>query len=314
MYIVDAMIPVWRPDIRLKKCVDKLLWQSYPIRKITLVLSVDDSWDEKIVEAWFVDEDKVEIHRIPKSDFNHGGTRDRWAKESDADILLFLVQDAVPIGDRMVRRMAESLKNPEHAVVYGRQMPGFGCDLIETFVRFFNYPARSEIKTKERLESGSIKACFTSNVCAAYRKDWYERVGGFEHQILLSEDSVYAAKVLKAGAKVIYNAEAKVKHAHCYSYRIQWKRNFDIGAVHKMYDDIFGILSSEKEGVKLVKQTAWYLIRKKRIRLLPRLVLLSGTKFLAYQAGKHYDKLPDKLIETWSWDSYYWRRKKEYEK
>lgn len=309
MYIVDAMIPVWRPDIRLKKSVEKLLDQSYPLRKITLVLSIDGTWNEKEVEEWFADSDRVEFRKIPKESFNHGGTRREWAQGSDADIFLYLVQDAVPAGKRLVEKLVESLRNPAHAVAYARQIPGFGCDEIETYMRFFSYPAKSEKRTREKFEKGGVRDCFTSNVCAAYRRDWYEKIGGFEEQILLSEDSVYAAKALEAGAEIIYNANAKVVHAHQYDYATYWKRNFDIGAVHKKYESIFKKLSAEKEGIRLVRQTFFYLLQKKKVWLVPRLILLSGTKFLAYQAGKHYNRLPKKLVEEWSWDLYYWRRK-----
>ncbi len=310
MCVVDAMIPVRDPDERLKRCVERLLVQSLAIRTITLVLSVDRTWDDGRVEEWFSSEKRVEIARIRGEDYNHGGTRHKWAKGRDAEYLLFIVQDAVPEDEALVERLIESLKDSRHAVVYARQVPDLGCDEIERYTRHFNYPAKSLKKTRAGLSEGGVKDCFTSNVCAAYRRDWYERLGGFEEEILLSEDSVYAAKVLKAGGEVIYNADARVMHAHRYGYGTQWKRNFDIGVVHKQYAAIFENLSTEKEGVRLVKSTALYLVRKKRATLLPRLIVLSAVKFLAYQAGKHYDRLPAGLVRKWSWDKYYWRRKK----
>lgn len=309
MCVVDAMIPVKDPDERLKKCVDRLLVQSLAIRKITLVLSIGRTWDGHNVEEWLSSEKRVEIIRIPEEDYNHGGTRHRWAKEGDAEYLLFVVQDAVPASRDLVERMIESLKDSRHAVVYARQIPGPDCDEIERYTRYFNYPARSLKKTGAGLAEGGVKDCFTSNVCAAYRRDWYERIGGFEEEILLSEDSVYAAKALQAGGEAIYNAGARVIHGHHYGYSTQWRRNFDIGVVHKQYDAIFGGLSAEREGARLVKGTALYLMRKKRARLLPRLILLSAVKLLAYQAGKHYNRLPAWLVRKWSWDKYYWRRK-----
>ncbi len=309
MCVVDAMIPVRDPDTRLKRCVERLLVQSLRIRTITLVLSVDRTWDDQRIEGWFSSEERVEIVRIRGEDYNHGGTRDAWAKAGDAEYLLFLVQDAVPEDEALVEGMIESLKDSRHAVVYARQVPDPDCDDIERYTRYFNYPAKSLKKTGAGFSGGGVKDCFTSNVCAAYRRDWYERVGGFEEDILLSEDSVYAAKALRAGGEVIYNANARVEHAHRYGYATQWKRNFDIGVVHKQYAPIFENLSTEKEGVRLVKRTALYLVKKKKAALLPKLFLLSAVKFLAYQAGKHYDRLPARLVKKWSWDKYYWRRK-----
>lgn len=309
MYVIDAMIPVWNPDARLQQCVEMLLRQSLELRKITLVLSVDDSWDETMVEKEFLHRERIEIKKIARETYNHGGTRHQWAKKSDADILLFLVQDAVPRNEYLAEYMADSLKQPDHAVVYARQIPGFGCDPIEAYTRYFNYPARSEEKMRDKHHKGNIKDCFTSNVCAAYKRKWYERAGGFEQEILLSEDSVFAAKIIEAGAKVIYNAKAQVIHAHCYDYKTQWKRNFDIGTVHRQYREIFENRQAKKEGIRLVKQTAQYLMEKKKPYLMPRLFGLSAVKFLAYQCGKGYEKLPKKLVERWSFDMYYWRRK-----
>lgn len=308
MCTIDVMIPVWNPDVRLRQCVEMLLKQSQEVRKITLVFSIDSEWNDEQAEGWFFDCDKIEIIRIQRENFNHGGTRKRWGETSDADFLLFLVQDAVPQDDTLVKKLVKSLEDERNALVYARQIPGFGCDEIEKYARYFNYPTYSLKKTKDKLVKGGIKDCFTSNVCAMYRRDWYEKIGGFEDRIPLSEDSVYAAKVLMAGADVIYNAEAQVMHAHKFGYCAQWKRNFDIGVVHKEYNSIFGKLSSEKEGIQLVKETALYLLREKKIALLPRLVLLSAVKFCGYQAGKRFNKLPIWLVTKWSLDRYYWRR------
>ena len=308
MCTIDAMIPVWNPDKRLKGCVDMLLRQTQKIRKITLVFSVDSIWDDKKVEEWFRSKERVQIVRIPKDSFDHGGTRRRWAVSSNADYLLFLVQDAVPQDEYLVERLKGSIENEAFALAYARQIPGFGCDAIESYTRNFNYPPNGEIKTKEGMEKGGIKACFTSNVCAMYRKDWYERVGGFEDHILLSEDSVYAAKALREGARVVYCPDARIMHAHRFGYKTQWKRNFDIGVVHKKYAHIFDGCSSEKEGIRLVTDTALYLIREREWMLLPRLIGLSAVKFLGYQAGKHYEKLPIGLVIKWSLNENYWRK------
>lgn len=309
MKTIDLMIPVWRPDMRLRWSVERLLDQSQRIRKITLVCSIDQSWTIKELEVWAKRHPRVCIEKIDKRDFNHGGTRHAWAEKTEAEFLLFLVQDAVPADRFLVERLMKSLEDPKNAVAYARQIPAFGCDLIERYTRCFNYPSTSVRKTKEK-RKGEIKDCFSSNVCAMYRRDWYERVGGFKRQILLSEDSVFAAEAIAAGGAVVYCAQAKVLHAHKYGYGTLWKRNFDIGAVHGMYREIFERYPSKKEGIRLVWGTARYLWEKRKIGLFPRLCFQSAVKFMAYQCGKHYDRFPERIVERWSWDKDYWRRKK----
>lgn len=306
---MDAMIPVWRPDGRLWQCVEMLREQSYPIRNITLVLSVDkdedDMWVRRI-EARYEGSSGIDIVKTDKEQFNHGGTRHSWASQNDADILLFMVQDAVPADREMLHRLVEALESPEHAVAYARHIPDGRCDAVEAFTRYFTYPPKGRVKKREDMKRYGIDGCFTSNVCAAYRRDWYELAGGFERKILLSEDSVFAAKVLRLGASAVYLAGARVVHAHCFSYRIQWRRNFDIGVVHKKYEDIFGSTAPERRGIKLIRETAQYLIRHGEIRLLPRLIFMGAIKAGAYTAGKHYERLPEILIKRWTLDKAYW--------
>lgn len=309
MDTVDVMIPVWRPDKRLEQCVRMLQQQSYPIRSITLILSVDKTRQEewvKRVEAHFEGISGINIKKIDKKNFNHGGTRHAWAAESDADILFFMVQDAVPADREMLRRLVEVLEDPVNAVAYARHIPDGRCDAVETFTRYFTYPPKGAVKTQEDRKKHGIEGCFTSNVCAAYRRDWYEKVGGFERKIPLSEDSVFAARALDSGAAVVYLAEARVIHSHQFSYRTQWKRNFDIGVVHKKYKDIFGNTVAEKRGARLIKETAGYLIRHGKVHLIPRLLWMGVVKAGAYTAGKHYNRLPESLINKWTLDKAYW--------
>lgn len=309
METVDAMIPVWRPDSRLDRCVEMLREQSYKIRRITLILSVDqgdDAWVRRI-EARFWGKSSIYIKKINKKYFNHGGTRHMWASQSDADILLFMVQDAVPGDKRLVERLVQALEKPQNAVVYARHIPDGRCDAIEAYARYFTYPPKSRVKRWEDVERMGVTGCFTSNVCAAYRRDWYEKVGGFERKILLSEDSVFAARALKSGAAAVYLAEARVVHAHHFSFLTQWRRNFDIGVVHRMYKDIFGGTCPEAAGAKLLAGTAAYLAETGKLWLFPKLFILGGIKAAAYQAGKRYQKLPKRLVECWSLDKVYWK-------
>lgn len=308
MDIVDAMIPVWKPDGRLERCVEMLQEQSRPIRNITLILSVDKNSKEWVrrVESRFGETSGIEIKKIEKEHFNHGGTRHAWAAESDADVLLFMVQDAVPADREMVRHLTESLKEPENAVAYARHVPDGRCDAVEAFTRYFTYPPKSRVKKQEDVEKYGIEGCFTSNVCAAYRRDWYEKTGGFERLILLSEDSVFAARALACGASIVYCAKARIIHAHCFSCTTQWKRNFDIGVVHKKYGDVFGNTVPEKRGATLIKETAGYLIKHGKAVLLPRLFWMGVVKAVAYTAGKQYKRLPVSLVKRWTLDKAYW--------
>ena len=115
--------------------------------------------------------------------------------------------------------------------------------------------------------------------------------------------------MIQKGYKVAYAAEARVIHSHNYTAMEQFHRNFDLAVSQADHPEIFHGIASEGEGIRLVKKTAGYLIKKKYYFLLPALIWQSGWKYLGYRAGKKYQRLPKKLILKFTSDKSYWEKK-----
>lgn len=179
--------------------------------------------------------------------------------------------------------------------------------MIERYTRGFNYPEQSQVKTKEDLPRLGIKTYFCSNVCAVYRRGRYLELGGFIRRTIFNEDMIFAAKAIQAGYSVLYAADAKVIHSHNYSPMEQFRRNFDLAVSQKDHPEVFSGLRSEGEGIRLVKETAGYLIRSGRGLLVFKLVIDSGCKYMGYLAGKRYKRLPRWLILRCTMNRNYWR-------
>ena len=289
---VDIVIPTFKPDEKFHNLMQMLFKQTYQIGRI-LVMNTDASLFPK--EGY----DKlpnVEIRHLPREEFDHGGTRDRAACLLDGDIILFMTQDAVPADVRLVERLAACFEDPGIGAAYARQLPCEDCSIVEKYTRSFNYPGQSRIKSKEDLQEMGIKTFFCSNVCAAYSRSWYEKLGGFEKHTIFNEDMIFAGRLIQAGAKIAYAADAKVVHSHNYGCLEQFHRNFDMGVSQADHPEVFGMARSESEGIKLVKQTASYLCKIHKPWLIFDLVLKSGFKFLGYRMGKAYKKLPKWLV------------------
>ena len=181
---------------------------------------------------------------------------------------------------------------------------------MERYTRQFNYPEQSSVKTKADLLRLGIKTYFCSNVCAAYKRDIFEQLGGFVNHTIFNEDMIYAAGAIQAGYAIAYAADAKVIHSHNYSGWQQFTRNFDLGVSHVQYPAVFDGVPPEGEGMKLVKKTAVYLA-KTAPWLLPKLIWQSGMKWLGYRFGKKYQKLPPGLVRFCSLQKGYWKQEKE---
>lgn len=117
-----------------------------------------------------------------------------------------------------------------------------------------------------------------------------------------------AAHMVQAGYGIAYQADAKVFHSHNYSYTQQFCRNFDLAVSQADHPEIFADISSESEGIRLVKKTAAYLMQEKKPWLIPDLILASGFKFLGYKAGQNYKKLPKSLIRKFTMNPSYWEQ------
>ncbi len=309
--MVDVIIPVYRPEPdKLMGLIDNLNVQTVKPAHVffmqTLVGEPEDGKVRKMLEK----ADNAVITPVEKKDFDHGGTRNQGAGLSTAEYMLFMTQDAVPVDDRLIEHLVNALTSGTVATAYGRQLPDDKAGVIEHYTRQFNYPAESRVKSKKDLPVLGIKTYFCSNVCAMYRRSVYEEMGGFVLHTIFNEDMIMAADVIQAGYEIAYVAEAAVVHAHKYTYRQQFTRNFDLAVSQQQYRKIFDGVKSESEGMRLVKETMKYLFRHGKWYRIPDLILQSGFKFLGYRFGKKYERLPLWLVRRFSMNKTYWRETK----
>jgi rhamnosyltransferase len=232
------------------------------------------------------------VHVIERSEFNHGGTRQLAAELlPDAEILVFLTQDAVLAGSDALNRLLEAFSDPTIAAAYGRQLPRPGAEPIEAHARLFNYPQRSGIRALESKDQLGIKAIFISNSFSAYRREALMAVGGFPRNVIFGEDTVTAAKLLLSGSKIAYVAEAQAYHSHPYNVQQEFKRYFDIGVLHSREAWLlkeFG--GAGGEGSRFVRSELNYLWKTDK-GSIPSALIRSALKLLGYRLGRTESRL-----------------------
>lgn len=307
---VDVLIPVYKPDKGFSRLLQMLMRQTYPVNRIIVMNTEERYWNKEGYQSV----KGLEVHHVTKQEFDHGNTRNLAAEYSEAEAMIFMTDDAVPKDSYLVERLVEALgkKGPHGeitAMAYARQFPAKDCGAIERFTRYFNYPDEGHTKTVKELPKMGIKTYFASNACCAYRKDIFEKRGGFVTRAIFNEDMVYAAGVIKAGYAIAYVPEAGVIHSHNMTPMEQFRRNFDMAVSQAEHPEVFEGLRSEGEGIRLVKKTALWLLRTGRFWQIPMLVLRSGCKYLGYCLGKRYEKLPRRLILWCTANRQYWDRK-----
>jgi len=227
------------------------------------------------------------VHTIARSEFNHGGTRQLAAELlPDADILVFLTQDIELVQSDDIHRLLEAFIDPTVAAAFGRQLPRRGATPSEAHARLYNYPSQSAIRTLASRKQLGFKAIFISNSFAAYRRDALMAVGGFPRDVIFGEDTIIAARLLLAGWKIAYVAEAKVYHSHSYTWKQEFKRYFDIGVLHQreswMLHEFGG---AGGEGGRFVRSELSYLWPR-YWWLIPSALIRTGAKLIGYRLGR----------------------------
>lgn len=305
---IDILIPTCKPASGFEVLIKRLEEQTIKPANIRVINTRKEWWEQRIdTDSFLTAHPTVKLEHIEPAEFDHGATRNRGMEESQAEYVVCMTQDAMPLDAHLLEELIKPFSDSRVAVSYARQLPAADASPIEVFTRSFNYPAQDRVKGKEDIPELGIKTYMCSNVCAMYRKDIYESQGGFIRHTIFNEDMIYAAGVIQAGYRIAYVAGAGVIHSHNYSGIQQFHRNFDLGVSQADHPEIFEAVPSESEGIKMVKQTAKYLCSHGKWYLLPKLVWQSGWKYLGYRTGKHYRKLSCKKIMRYTMNVNYWK-------
>ena len=99
------IIPAYRPGEEFEKLLERLSAQKYPINKILVMNTEKKFWKE----TWEQEYPLVEVRHLTKEEFDHGGTRRQAAELSDAEILVFMTQDAMPADRELIGALVGAL-------------------------------------------------------------------------------------------------------------------------------------------------------------------------------------------------------------
>ena len=249
------------------------------------VLIIDSSSSDGTAEKALAD--GFRVVKISRSEFRHGATR-QLALEVGAkcDLLVFLTQDAILANRGALATLLKMFEDPKVGAAYGRQLPRKGAGPIEAHARLFNYPPLSNTRSKETISSLGFKTIFFSNSFGAYRLQALKDVGGFQSELEFGEDTVAAARLILAGWKIAYVAEAQVFHSHELSWKEEFRRYQKVGELHSQQGwllDHFG--GATGEGSRFILSELRLLIRTAPLSI-PISLLRAGCKYFGYKRGQ----------------------------
>lgn len=300
---ISVIIPTLNAAAYLEELISRLKNQRQEVGQIIIIDS--GSTDGT---AGLAAELGAKIITIAPDNYDHGATRNLAAEQANGNILVFMTQDALPADHDTIGRLVEPLKEDSTVVSYARQVPEDGASSSEKYLRLVNYPPMSQLKNKASIEEMGIKTFQNSNVCAAYRRLEFEKLGSFPAPVTCNEDMLFAAKAIFQGYKVYYSAGAVVKHTHDLTIKDFFRRYFDIAASLDHESRIKTLGRAEAKGFDFFKNQVKYLADQHKQHELPRVICETAAKYLGYKCGEAHTFIPKNLKKYLGRNSAYWRK------
>lgn len=295
---IGVAVITHRAKHHLPHCLPPLLQSPLNPRVVVVNSSSNDGTVELALELG------AETLVIPRSEFNHGATRERARQFLGTPIVVMITPDAYPVDGHALEKLVTPIIHGEVSVAYGKQLPHDSSGFFGAFARRFNYGDQSHVRSLQDIERYGVYTFFCSDSWAAYNSEAVQSIGGFPH-VLLGEDTVVVAKLLRRGHKIAYVAESQVKHSHDYSLWQEFQRHFDTGLARADYAHLLAGASDHQRG-KLYLRHLLRQLREERPFLLPYAILQTGVKFLGYQTGKASVKAPIWFKRLLSSQDFYW--------
>lgn len=298
----SVVVPTYNGGKIWQDCLRQIRGQSKSPREVMVVDSSSTDGTPELAQS-----DNCKVITIPPIEFNHGETRSFAINRLEkVEVVLLLTQDAVFAGPEAMELLLKCFEDESVGAVYGKQHARDTATIFEMHERQFTYPSRSNILGYSDRGNYGMKTCFLSNAFTAYRMRALKDVGGFPNNTIVSEDMFVGAKLLQAGWKLAYCAEAAVVHSHSYNLGELFGRYFDIGVFNAREPWIrkdFG--AAEGEGKKYVMSEMGFLF-KKAPWLIPYALVRTLVKFLGFKAGLNEKYLPNSFKKAVSRQKNYW--------
>lgn len=279
------IIPTLNAGSQFQTLIEQLTAQSLPTEK--LIVDSESTDDTAQLAKNF----GLEVLPIPRKSFNHGATRqfalETLMKRSPLDVIIFLTQDVLLHDAESLARLVKIFDADKSVgLSYGRQLPHANATNEAKFLRAFNYPTESQLRSFDDRKIFGLKTAFASNSFAAYRVKALQEVGGFPSHVPLCEDMFVAAKMLMSDWKIFYAADAQVFHSHNYTAAQEFRRYVQIGKFHAQEPwirETFG--SAEGAGKKFVLMKLSALAKENPLDCFSA-IFRDAAKFIGYRLGR----------------------------
>ena len=198
----SIIIPAYNSEKTLSACLESLEDQSLSKEDYEVIVVDDGSTDSTATIA-----KKFNNKYIYQTNQGPASARNKGVKSAVGDIILFTDSDCVP-DHNWIREMVKPFSNSEVIGVKGT----YKTKQKELAAKF----AQAEFEDRYDLLQKSSTIDMIDTYSAAYRKDVFLNIGGFDQSfpVANNEDTDLSYRLAASGYKLVFNPNAFVYHNH----------------------------------------------------------------------------------------------------
>lgn len=303
--MISIVIPVKNGGQKLRRCLEGIRNQVVEDRvEIVVVDSGSTDGTQDLARSF-----GARVHEVPPAEFNHGETRNVGARLAEGEVVVYMVDDAVPVNEHWLDRLTRPLRErPELAATYARQLPNEAAPPHQAYYINHRYGPIPRTQRAETAGDLQVSQAMFSNVSSAIRPGVLAELP-FASDIVIAEDAEWCARALRAGHAVRYVPEAVVRHSHVYTLRETVKRYFDLGAASER--SIMSMRGASPgsvagEGLHYLRGELGWMWRSGHRTKIPAALAHEAARYLGFKLGIHHRLVPTPLRARISRTSVYW--------
>jgi glycosyltransferase involved in cell wall biosynthesis len=218
---VTVIVPAYNEAARIGACVDSLTAQSYPTKRLQIIV-VDNGSSDGTFELL---QRMPGIEALRETQPGSYAARNLALRHARGDIVCFTDADCQADRD-WVRNACAHLADPGVGIVAGHVELDFGnhpsLTASELFEKCFAF---------RQADNARDGVCVTANWCSP--RALVERLGGFDSTVKSGGDHKLSKSIVAAGYRIVFASDAVVRHpARTSFHELTSKRRRVIGGVY----------------------------------------------------------------------------------
>ncbi|MFC2154210.1 methyltransferase domain-containing protein [Candidatus Altiarchaeota archaeon] len=228
---ISVIIPSKNAGLDFEFALTKIRNQK-GIKEVEIIVIDSGSKDQTIPNA---KKYGAKVFKIKSNEFNHGLTRNYGAQKASGEFLIFLVQDAIPIGDYWLYDIVNTFKRDSKiAALTVHQVPRSDANLFACYSMWNHYRTMefdedkiASLSKKEFQKLNAVdkrKYAGIDDVCSCFRKDVFDK---FKFKkIDFAEDLELGIRLIEKGYKIGFLYSVGVIHSHNRSPDYSLRRSY----------------------------------------------------------------------------------------